>query len=110
MEVQTFEKPLSAEGMTRVMTAIMTGSSSPDEVRTFLTTLAKRGETAEEIAAAVQVLRSHAVPVPLSRSYELCDTGGTGGDGQGTFNISTAAALVAAAGGVRVAKHGNRAA
>ena len=110
MPALTFEQPLSAETMTRVMTAIMTGQSSDEEIRRFLTTLAKRGETAEEIAAAVQVLRAHAVPLPLSRAYELCDTCGTGGDGQGTINVSTLAALVAAAAGVRVAKHGNRAA
>lgn len=106
----TFEQPLSAESMTHVMTAIMTGQSSEEEIRRFLTTLAKRGETAEEIAAAVQVLRAHAVRLPLSKSYELCDTCGTGGDGQGTINVSTLAGLVAAAAGVRVAKHGNRAA
>ena len=96
--------------MTQVMEGIITGQQSEEEIRAFLTTLAKRGETAEEIAAAVSVLRAHAVPLPLSRAYELCDTCGTGGDGQGTFNISTVAALVAAAAGVRIAKHGNRAA
>ena len=105
-----FDRPLRAEEMTRIMTAIMTGGSSAEETRTFLSALARRGETAEEIASAVAVLRAHAVPVPLSTPYELCDTCGTGGDGQGTFNISTLAALVAAAAGVRVAKHGNRAA
>ena len=106
----TFDQPLRAEEMSRVMTAIMSGKSTPEEVRTFLTTLARRGETAEELAAAVQVLRAHAMPLPLSTSYELCDTCGTGGDGTGSFNISTLSALVAAAAGVRVAKHGNRAA
>jgi anthranilate phosphoribosyltransferase len=106
----TFEQPLPAAEITRVMTAIMTGQSPPDEIRTFLTALARRGETAEEIATAVGVLRAHAVQVPLSTSYELCDTCGTGGDGQGTINVSTLAALVAAAAGVRVVKHGNRAA
>lgn len=110
MGVLAFDQPLSADAMTRVMTAIMTGHSSDEEIRTFLTTLARRGETAEEIAAAVRVLRSQAVALPLSHPDELCDTCGTGGDGQGTFNISTLAALVAASAGVRVAKHGNRAA
>ncbi len=105
-----YEQPLNAEAMSRVMTDIMTGRLAPDAIREFLTTLARRGETAEEIAVAVAVLRAHAVRVPLSRPYELCDTCGTGGDGQGTINVSTLAALVAAAAGVRVAKHGNRAA
>lgn len=109
MTTVTFERPLNADAMTRVMTAIMTGTMAPEEIRTFLTTLAARGETAEEIAAAVGVLRAHAVRLPLSKPAELCDTCGTGGDGQGTVNISTLAALVVAAAGVRVAKHGNRA-
>ena len=105
----TFDQPLSAAAMTDMMEGIMTGQRSADETSTFLTTLAKRGETAEEIATAAHVLRAHAVKLPLSRSYELCDTCGTGGDGRGTINVSTLAALVAAAAGVRVAKHGNRA-
>jgi len=108
--VTSFEQPLNRERMTRVMNAIMEGASPPDETRAFLATLARRGETAEEIAAAASALRAHALPLPLTRADGLCDTCGTGGDGQGTMNISTLAALVAAAGGVRVAKHGNRAA
>jgi len=104
------ERPLRAEEMRRLMTAIMTGQLDAEGVRHVLTTLARRGETAEEIATAVQVLRAHAVRLPVSRAEDLCDTCGTGGDGQGTVNISTLAALIAAAAGVRVAKHGNRAA
>lgn len=110
MTLAAFSEPLSAEAMTRVMASLMTGAMAPDEIRTFLTTLAQRGETAEEIAAAVTVLRSHAVALPLKRPEELCDTCGTGGDGQGTLNVSTLAALVAAAAGARIVKHGNRAA
>ena len=106
----TGDQPLSAAEMARVMTDLMTGKRAPDDVATFLTTLARRGETAEEIAAAVGVLRAHAVPLPLTASDGLCDTCGTGGDGQGTINVSTLGALVAAAAGVRVVKHGNRAA
>ena len=106
----TFEQPLSAEAMRRVMTDLMAGTLAEDEVRAFRTTLAKRGETAEELATAVEVLRERAVRLPLSHPYELCDTCGTGGDGQGTINVSTLAALVAAAAGVRISKHGNRAA
>lgn len=105
-----FEQPLRAEEIRAVLARVMAGELPPEEVRAFLTTLARRGETAEEIAAAVEVLRARAVPLPLSKSYELCDTCGTGGDGQGTINVSTLAALVAAAAGVRIVKHGNRAA
>ena len=104
-----FEAPLSAEAMTRVMTKIMTGLASPAMIKEFLTTLARRGETAHELAAAVHVLRAHALQVPLPPGA-YGDTCGTGGDGQGTINVSTAAALVAAAAGVRIVKHGNRAA
>ena len=96
--------------MRRVLGDIMAGRLPADEVREFLTTLARRGETAEEIASAVEVLRAHAVALPLSQPYALTDTCGTGGDGQGTIDISTLAGLVAAAAGVRVVKHGNRAA
>lgn len=110
MALRAFDRPLSAAAMTQVMTDLMTGRLSEDETRTFLTDLARRGETAEELAAAVQVLRTHAVALPLSTSDPLGDTCGTGGDRQGTFNISTLAALIAAAAGVRIAKHGNRAA
>ena len=104
------QQPLSRDDMRQAMERLMTGAMAPDEIRTFLQALAKRGETAEEIAAAVESLRQHAVRLPLSKPYELCDTCGTGGDQQGTFNISTLSALVAAACGVRIAKHGNRAA
>lgn len=104
------QQPLSRDAMLQAMERIVTGAMAPDEIRTFLQVLANRGETAEEIAAAVESLRAHAVRVPLSKPLELCDTCGTGGDQQGTFNISTLAAIVAAACGVRVAKHGNRAA
>ncbi len=115
MSVLRFEEPLSAEEMARVMTAIMDGTMPAEDIHTFLLALARRGETSEEIAAATQVMRAHAVPLTLPKSYALCDTCGTGGDGQGTFNISTLAALVAAAAGGagaggRIAKHGNRAA
>ena len=106
----SFEQPLSSEQMRRTVEAIMAGDVPQPEIQEFLAALAQRGETAEEIAAAVDVLRAHAVALPLSRPYELCDTCGTGGDGQGTVNVSTLAALVAAAAGVRVSKHGNRSA
>lgn len=105
-----FERPLTAQAMTAIMTRIMAGQASEALIRDFLSTLARRGETAEEIAAAASVLRRHAVAVPLKDFSGLCDTCGTGGDGQGTINVSTLAGLVAAAAGARIAKHGNRAA
>ena len=105
-----FEQPLSAGQMQRTMEALIDGTLDEPTVREFLTTLAARGETAEEIASAVGVLRARAIPLPLATREPLCDTCGTGGDGQYTVNISTLAALIAAAAGVRVVKHGNRAA
>ncbi len=105
-----YDQPLTAAQMQDVLSAVMTGRMPSDQVKQFLTTLARRGETAEEITAAVEVLRTYAVRLPLAHPDRLCDTCGTGGDGQSTINVSTIAALVAAAAGVRIAKHGNRAA
>ena len=81
------------------------------EVAALLGALAARGETPQELAGFVDTLRSAATPIPLTPGEQLglTDTCGTGGDSSGTFNISTAAALVAAAAGATVAKHGNRA-
>ena len=96
--------------MAAAIERLMAGDMPADEAKLFLKTLAERGETAEELAAAVRSVRAHAVALPLSRELELCDTCGTGGDGQQTINVSTLAGLVAAACGARIAKHGNRAA
>lgn len=81
------------------------------EIASLLTTMATRGETVEELAGFVEALRAAAVPLPLTEEERdaVIDTCGTGGDGAGTFNISTAAALVAVGAGAKVAKHGNRA-
>jgi anthranilate phosphoribosyltransferase len=91
-----------------VMNQIMAGEATPGQIGGFLVALRLKGETAEEIAGCAEAMRAHAVAVRPQRE-DLVDTAGTGGDGAHTFNISTAAALVAAAAGAGVAKHGNRA-
>ena len=90
-----------------VMDTIMTGDATPAQIGGFLVALRLKGETADEIAGCAEAMRAHVLPVRPTRE-DLVDTAGTGGDGGKTFNISTAAALVAAAAGAGVAKHGNR--
>ncbi len=99
---------LSMAEMAQVVGEIMGGTWKDEEIGLLLTGLRTNGETAEEIAGAAQAMRQHMVPIHYSQGKELIDTCGTGGDGSGTFNISTAAAIVTAAAGVPVAKHGNR--
>jgi len=99
---------LGFEEAAAVMEAIMNGEATPTQIAAFLVALRFKGETVEEIAGLATTMRARAVPVIAAQP--LVDTCGTGGDGAGTFNISTAAALVAAGAGARVAKHGNRAA
>jgi anthranilate phosphoribosyltransferase len=93
------------------MRRILEGEATDVELAALLGAMAGRGETAEEVAGFAEALRSAATAMPLTEGEraEIVDTCGTGGDGSGTFNISTAAALVAAAAGAKVAKHGNRA-
>ena len=98
---------LPASATEECFAALMAGEWSEPEQAAFLVALRAKGETPSEVAAAARVLRSFAVPVPTSRA-PLVDTCGTGGDGAHTLNISTGAALVVAACGVGVAKHGNR--
>jgi len=98
---------LSGDEMADVMRLIMTGQATPAQIGGFLIGLRMKGETVDEIAAAAGVMRELATPVPVGGDH-LVDTCGTGGDGASTFNISTASALVTAAAGARVAKHGNR--
>ena len=103
---------LEGEDLTRdearaVMDTIMSGEATPGQIGGFLVALRLKGETADEIAGSAEAMRAHAIPVHPKRQ-DLVDTAGTGGDGGRTFNISTAAALLAAAAGAGVAKHGNR--
>jgi len=101
-------RDLSQESARDVMRTIMAGEATPGQIGAFLVALRIKGETADEIAGCAEAMREHVLVVRPART-DLVDTAGTGGDGAGTFNISTAAALVAAAAGAGVAKHGNRA-
>ena len=98
---------LSSDQMRSVISVFLTGAADADSMRQFLVGLAKKGETVDELVGAARAMRDSMVEIP-SMHRPIVDTCGTGGDGSQTFNISTAAAIVAAAAGVRVAKHGNR--
>lgn len=99
---------LSDEEAAGAMEEIMDGEATPAQISAMLIGLRMKGETVEEIAGLARVMRSRATPVEIS-DRNVVDTCGTGGDRSGTFNISTTAAIVAAAAGVPIAKHGNRA-
>jgi anthranilate phosphoribosyltransferase len=105
---------LSEEEAAAVMEEIMSGVATPSQMGAFLTALRMRpgGETPQEIAGLARVMREKALKVHLKEEVaaRALDTCGTGGDGAGTFNFSTAAGILAAAGGAHVAKHGNRSA
>jgi anthranilate phosphoribosyltransferase len=101
-------RDLEEAQMHMLMRELMRGRCGEAETAAALIALRMKGETAVELAAAASVLREHMVPFECGRA-DVLDTCGTGGDGIGTFNISTAAALVAAGAGVPVVKHGNRA-
>ena len=98
---------LGRQAMAEAVDCIMRGEASDEEIALLLTGLRHKGETVEEVAGAAEAMRRHMTPIRTTRTG-LIDTCGTGGDNSGTFNISTAAALVTAAAGVPVAKHGNR--
>jgi len=100
-------RALSGEQAQAFFAACLRGEATPAQVAAAVTALRMRGETVEEIAAFARAMRDAALP--FNHDHEVIDTCGTGGDGQHTFNISTAVALVLAGAGLRVAKHGNRA-
>jgi anthranilate phosphoribosyltransferase len=110
---KTMARALDGHDLTRdeareAMNEIMAGHATPAQIAGFLIALRAKGETADEIAGCAEAMRTHVLAVRPTRE-DLVDTAGTGGDGARTINISTAAALVAAAAGAGVAKHGNRA-
>ena len=101
-------RALDSGQMTAVMRSIMTGGATPAQIAGFLVALRMKGETVPEIAAAAAVMRELAAGVDIVGLDFPVDIVGTGGDAQGTFNVSTTAMFVAAAAGCHVAKHGNR--
>lgn len=102
------QQPLSETESAAAMVEIMDGAATPAQIAGFVVALRAKGETADEVTGLVRTMRKYAARVDVSG--DVLDTCGTGGDRTGTFNVSTAAALVCAGAGVKVAKHGNRAA
>jgi anthranilate phosphoribosyltransferase len=99
--------PLTGAEAASALEEIMTGNATPAQIGAFLAAMRLRGETAEAVAAGLAVMQTHAEPCDVEDVVDMC---GTGGDGIDTINVSTAAGFVVAGAGVRVAKHGNRAA
>ena len=107
------ERDLTQKQAREAMDAIMDGDATSAQIGSYLTALRMKGETVDEITGSAESMRRHVVAVPVSDAVTqgvLLDTCGTGGDGKHTFNISTTAAFVVAGHGIKVAKHGNRAA
>ena len=100
-------RDLTEDEAAEAMLEVFSGSATPAQLSAFLVALRLKGETVDEITGMAKVMRDQALQVEVDGP--LLDTCGTGGDGTGTFNVSTAAAFVAAGAGARVAKHGNRA-
>ena len=99
-------RSLTMEEAASVMEGIMQGEATPAQIGAFVTALRLKGETVDEIVGLAKTMRAKAVPVMVTDP--VVDTCGTGGDGLGTFNISSLSALIAASCGANVAKHGNR--
>lgn len=110
-KVRDVGAPLTRDEANAAVRAMLAGEAVDEEIAALLTAIAKRGETVSELTGFAEALRQISIPLPFTEAEraQLVDTCGTGGDEQGTFNISTGAALVAAAAGAKVAKHGNRA-
>src|SRR6266545_175200 len=100
---------LRQEEVAQIFGDIMEGRATPAQIGGLLVALRMKGETADEIAGAARAMREHALAIECPDREAAVDTCGTGGDGSGMVNVSTMAALVVAAAGGRVAKHGNRA-
>ncbi|MCK9152625.1 anthranilate phosphoribosyltransferase [Methanobacterium alcaliphilum] len=112
--IECFKKTVSKKDLTETeayncMEKMISGKASDIHIAAFLASLATKGETASEITGFVKAMRDACTPVNLSHDLNLVDTCGTGGDTLKTFNVSTAAAIIAAASGVYIGKHGNRA-
>lgn len=103
------KEPLTEDEVRTVINQIMRGEATSAQIGGFLIGLRVNGETPSQILGAVKALRDNLTPVEIEDRVNLIDTCGTGGDGSKTFNISTAVAIIAASGGAKVAKHGNRA-
>ncbi len=105
----SLREDLTREEMELAMEEIMAGKATSAQIASLFTALKMKGETVAEITGAATVMRRNAIRIPIKNNgTPLLDTCGTGGDGAGTFNISTTVAFIIAAAGVRVAKHGNR--
>src|SRR5690349_20737361 len=100
-------QPLSPAAITAAFDVVMRGETTPAQIAALLMGLRVRGETPEVVAAVARSMRAAMIALPADRPDDLVDTSGTGGGSVQTFNISTAAALLEAGAGVRIAKHGN---
>ncbi|SFC04112.1 anthranilate phosphoribosyltransferase/anthranilate synthase/phosphoribosyltransferase [Bacillus sp. OV322] len=107
LEKLSSQHPLNEKEMMLAAQSLFSDEISESEIAAFLIALKSKGETAEEIASLVKVLRQHAVKIKTSQE-NIMDNCGTGGDGSQSFNISTASAFVLAGAGIKIAKHGNR--